>query len=48
MIVRHRGWAVAVLIAALGFGCHAAEDDPEGQASELADPVRREIAIFNL
>lgn len=48
MIVRHRGWAVAVLIAALGLGCHAAEDDPEGQASELSDPVRRENAIFNL
>ena len=48
MIVRHKGWAVAVLIAALGLGCHAAEDDPEGQASELSDPVRRENAIFNL
>ncbi len=48
MIVRHRGWAVAVLVAALGFGCHAAEDDPEGQANELSDPVRRENAIFNL
>ncbi len=48
MIVRHRGWAVAVVIAALGLGCHAAEDDPEGQARELSDPVRRENAIFNL
>ncbi len=48
MIVRHRGWAVAVLVAALGLGCHAASDDPEGQAGELADPVRRENAIFNL
>ena len=48
MIVRHRGWAVAVLIATLGLGCHAAESDPEGQASELSDPVRRENAIFNL
>ena len=48
MIVRHRGWAVAVLVAALGFGCHAAKDDPEGQAGELSDPVRRENAIFNL
>jgi HEAT repeat protein len=48
MIVRHRGWAVAVLIAALGLGCHAAENDPEGQAGELSDPVRRENAIFNL
>lgn len=48
MIVRHRGWAVAVLIATLGLGCHAATDDPEGQAAELSDPVRRENAIFNL
>ena len=48
MIVRHRGWAAAVLVAALGLGCHAAEDDPEGQAGELSDPVRRENAIFNL
>ena len=48
MIVRHRGWAVAVLAAALGLGCHAAKDDPEGQAGELSDPVRRENAIFNL
>lgn len=48
MIVRHRGWAVAVLVAALGLGCHAAKDDPEGQAGELSDPVRRENAIFNL
>jgi len=48
MIVRHGGWAVAVLIAALGLGCHAAENDPKGQAAELSDPVRRENAIFNL
>ena len=48
MIVRHRGWAVAVLVATLGLGCHAANDDPEGQAKELADPVRRENAIYNL
>ncbi|MFZ1866741.1 MAG: HEAT repeat domain-containing protein [Polyangiales bacterium] len=48
MIVRHRGWAVAALIAALGLGCHAAKDDPEGQAEELSDPVRRENAIFNI
>ncbi len=48
MIVRHRGWAAAVLIAVLGLGCHAAEDDPGGQAGELSDPVRRENAIFNL
>jgi len=48
MKMRHRGWAVAVVIAALSFGCHAADDDPEGQVGELADPVRRENAIFNL
>lgn len=48
MIVRHRGWAIAALIAALGLGCHAAKDDPKGQAAELSDPVRRENAIFNL
>ena len=48
MMLRHRGWAVAVLVATLGMGCHAAKDDPEGQASELSDPVRRENAIFNL
>ncbi|NNE19235.1 MAG: hypothetical protein HKN10_12245, partial [Myxococcales bacterium] len=48
MIVRHRGWAAAVFIAVLGLGCHAAEDDPAGQAGELSDPVRRENAIFNL
>jgi len=47
-MLRHRGWAVAVLVAALGLGCHAAKDDPEGQASELSDPVRRENAIFTL
>jgi HEAT repeat protein len=48
MIVRHRGWAAAVLVAVLGLGCHAAEDDPKGQAGELSDPVRRENAIFNI
>jgi HEAT repeat protein len=48
MIVRHKGWAVAALVATLGLGCHAAKDDPEGQAAELSDPVRRENAIFNL
>lgn len=48
MIVRHRGWAAAVLVAVLGLGCHAAEDDPKGQAGELSDPVRRENAIFNV
>ncbi|MBT8483046.1 MAG: hypothetical protein HKP36_15795, partial [Myxococcales bacterium] len=32
----------------IGLGCHAAEDDPGGQAGELSDPVRRENAIFNI
>ena len=48
MITRTRGWWIVIAIAALGLGCHASEDDPEGQAKELADPVRRENAIFNL
>ena len=48
MKMRHRGWMVAIVVAALVVGCHAAEDDPAGQAKELADPVRRENAIFNL
>lgn len=30
------------------FGCHADENDPKGQAKELADPVRRQNAIGNL
>src|SRR5512139_2137314 len=34
-------------LAVLG-GCHAAEDDPAGQAEELADPVRRQHAISNI
>jgi HEAT repeat protein len=37
-----------MMIATLGIGCHAADDDPQGQAEELADPVRRENAIYNL
>ncbi|MEM7435549.1 MAG: HEAT repeat domain-containing protein [Myxococcota bacterium] len=48
MNMRHKRWAVVVVVAALGVGCHAAEDDPAGQANELADPVRRENAVFNL
>ncbi len=41
--------AVAIAIMAAGLvGCHAAEDDPVGLASELEDPVRRENAIFHL
>ena len=42
------GLSVAVLVSTLGFGCHASKDDPEGQAGELSDPVRRENAIYNL
>jgi HEAT repeat protein len=29
-------------------GCHADENDPEGQSEELSDPVRRQYAIENL
>lgn len=48
MIKRSRGWWVAIAIAALSLGCHADNDDPEGLAKELSDPVRRENAIYNL
>jgi len=48
MNMRHRGWTIAIVVAALSVACHAAEDDPKGQAEELADPVRRENAIFHL
>ena len=42
---------ILTMLAALAaplFGCHADENDPEGQAEELADPVRRQNAIHNL
>lgn len=45
---------VAVLLGAglsliaVAVGCHADDNDPEGQAKELSDPVRRENAIANL
>ncbi len=48
MKMRQRLVVGTVLMAVLGLGCHAAKDDPKGQAAELADPVRRENAIFNL
>jgi HEAT repeat protein len=38
--------AIGLLVGMLG--CHASDDDPEGQAKELADPVRRQNAIRNL
>lgn len=41
--------AFASAVVALGFiGCHADENDPAGQAKELADPVRRDNAISNI
>ena len=42
---------LGIMLTVLGLqlvGCHASETDPQGQAEELADPVRRENAIFNL
>jgi HEAT repeat protein len=37
------------LVLILGaVGCHADENDPEGQSEELSDPVRRQHAIENL
>lgn len=45
----HWLWASLGLILMAGsVGCHADENDPEGQAEELADPVRRQHAIENL
>ena len=38
---------MAALSAPL-LACHADENDPEGQAEELSDPVRRQNAIHNL
>lgn len=32
----------------LSVGCHADDNDPKGQAEELADPVRREHAVGRL
>lgn len=39
--------ALAGAVAALS-GCRARPDDPAGQAEELADPVRRQVAVENL
>ncbi len=46
---KHWLWAsLGLLLMTGGTGCHANENDPEGQAEELADPVRRQHAIENL
>ncbi|HJK95374.1 MAG TPA: HEAT repeat domain-containing protein [Polyangiaceae bacterium LLY-WYZ-15_(1-7)] len=39
---------VSTLATVALVACHAAEDDPAGQAEELSDPVRRTNAIRNL
>ncbi|MFW6050017.1 MAG: HEAT repeat domain-containing protein [Myxococcota bacterium] len=41
-------WVALMVLGAMLVGCHADEDDPEGQAEELSDPVRRQNAISNL
>jgi HEAT repeat protein len=39
----------AVVFCALSlFGCHPDDNDPKGQAEDLADPVRREFALGRL
>jgi HEAT repeat protein len=44
-----RAFAVSLLAASLALcSCHADENDPKGQAAELADPVRREHAVGRL
>lgn len=41
--------AALLLVGALNMaGCHADDNDPKGQAEELADPVRREHAMERL
>jgi HEAT repeat protein len=40
--------AMAIGLSIGMLGCHADENDPEGQAKELSDPVRRQNAIQNL
>lgn len=37
-----------IVATCVSWGCHAADDDPEGQAKELDDPVRRQHAIARL
>ena len=42
-------FSMLIALLALAFGgCHADADDPEGQAEELSDPVRRQNALSNL
>ncbi len=38
----------ALLSLLFVVGCHAAADDPAGQAGELSDPVRRQNAVNNI
>lgn len=46
--LRH-GAALALILIGLALtGCHADENDPKGQAAELADPVRRQHAVERL
>ena len=40
--------ALSAMFGLILVGCHADENDPAGQAGELADPVRRETAVANL
>ncbi len=40
--------ALSAMFGLILVGCHADENDPAGQAGELADPVRRENAVANL
>ncbi len=45
--VRRMG-LLAVAVLTVGVGCRPSADDPEGQAEELHDAVRRQAAITNL
>lgn len=49
--MRKLAWSMVLSVAMSAtvlVACHAAEDDPSGQADELKDPVRRQNAIRNL
>ena len=49
--MRKLAWSMVLSVAmsaTILVACHAAEDDPSGQADELKDPVRRQNAIRNL
>jgi hypothetical protein len=49
--MRKLAWSMVlsvVMSTTVLVACHAAEDDPAGQADELKDPVRRQNAIRNL